>query len=116
MLNLSILRLGYALALAVILYAALSPHPPTEGFGWDKLNHMAAFFALAAGARMLWPHLSALRLIVLLTILGAGIELLQLAMHMGRDGDWLDLAADIVATVAGTIVGSLARRVVTRRS
>ncbi|WP_156839278.1 VanZ family protein [Novosphingobium aquimarinum] len=111
-----ILRLGYALALAFILYEALSPHPPTNGFHWDKLNHMAAFFALAAGAKMLWPRLSALRLIALLTVLGAGIEILQLTMHLGRDGDWLDLVADIVATVAGTIVGTLARRLVTKLS
>ena len=41
--HVSILRAGYALALAFILYAALAPTAPTDGFTSDKLNHMAAF-------------------------------------------------------------------------
>jgi membrane associated rhomboid family serine protease len=113
--HVSILRAGYALALAFILYAALAPTAPTDGFTSDKLNHMAAFFVLAAGARILWPGASALRLILLLILLGAGIELMQMAMGLGRQGDWLDLAADIVATLAGVIVGSLAGRLLAGR-
>lgn len=111
----SILRVGYAFALAFILYAALAPTPPTDGFTSDKINHMAAFFVLAAGARILWPGASALWLILLLTVLGGGIELLQMAMGLGRQGDWADLAADVVATIAGIVVGSLLRHLIAKR-
>ena len=45
------LALGLALLLVIVSYLALSPAPPhVLDTGWDKLNHVSAFVALAFAA------------------------------------------------------------------
>lgn len=53
-------RLVLAVAMLTITWLALTPQPDAPGLGWDKLNHLAAFFVLAALAEAGWPERAAL--------------------------------------------------------
>jgi VanZ family protein len=91
---------------AAVLYLALTPMPPRElSFGWDKVNHAAAFTALtvagvfAAGSSrrtLLWMLLG-------IFALGGAIEILQLFVP-GRSSEWADLLADAVGMCVGLAV------------
>ena len=83
---------------------ALSPAPylpPLEILNWwDKAQHAIGFGTLAVLAALAYPHVSKLRLGVLLCLQGVAIEVLQ---HWGgyRFGDWQDALADAVGVVLG---------------
>lgn len=99
------LQICYFSLLALILFLALSPDVSVmAGSENDKVNHFAAFFTLALFARLLWPRAHVLLPFVWLTALGAGIEVLQGVMGLGRDADWRDLAVNVAATVAGLML------------
>jgi VanZ family protein len=104
----TLFRILFWLLLAIILAISLMPtgDAPTV-FANDKLNHGLAFFTLSLMARLLWNRTHAAVLFVLLMALGGGIELLQLAMGFGRDADWMDFAADVVAIVLGLLAGKI---------
>ena len=106
--TLNIFRILFWLLLGIILAISLMPaaDAPTV-FAYDKLNHGLAFFTLSLMARLLWPRTNAAFLLVLLMVFGGGIELLQFSMGLGRDADWMDFAADIVAIVLGLLAGKL---------
>jgi VanZ family protein len=74
--------------------------PPTL-VGWDKLDHAAAFAALALLARCGWPGTA--RWIVASLALGYGIaiELAQATAAVGRVASVSDVAADAVGIVIG---------------
>ncbi|NCN85536.1 MAG: VanZ family protein [Sphingomonadales bacterium] len=104
----TISRILFWLLLGTILVISLMPatDAPTV-FADDKLNHILAFFTLSLMARLLWTRTHAAILFVLLMALGGGIELLQLSMGFGRDADWWDFVADIVAILLGMLAGKL---------
>ena len=89
---------------------ALSPPtylPPLEVFSWwDKAQHAIGFGALAVLAALAYPHVSKLRMGVLLCLQGVTIEVLQ---HWGglRFGDWQDAVADAVGVVLGLGLAAL---------
>lgn len=90
--------------LVLTLNESLERHPPAVfEMTSDKIVHAVGYFGLAmwfAGitrARR-YPLVGAL-----LIAFGGVIELLQGAMHNGRQAEWLDLAADSVG-----VVGALA--------
>ena len=95
----------WCLAGAALLLALIPAEGPESGYPIDKLNHILAFFVLSSLARILWPGSGTLRLLMLLICFGAGIELLQLAMAVGRNAEWGDFGADVIATVAGLLFG-----------
>ncbi|MBQ0771939.1 MAG: hypothetical protein KBT59_08830 [Sphingomonadales bacterium] len=103
-----IFRLFFWLLLGIILAVSIMPagDAPTV-FANDKLNHGLAFFTLSMMARLLWMRTNGAVLFVLLMAFGGGIELLQLSMGFGRDADWWDFAADIVAILLGILAGKL---------
>ncbi|MXO60039.1 teicoplanin resistance protein VanZ [Altererythrobacter salegens] len=70
-------------------------------FASDKLNHMLAFFVLASFAKSLWPRKKLLTIFGLLALYGGLIEVIQWAMGFGRDADWVDFLADVVAICFG---------------
>ena len=86
---------------------ALSPAPylpPMEILNWwDKAQHAIGFGTLAVLAALTYPHVSKLRLAVLLCLQGVAIEVLQ---YWGgfRFGDWEDAVADAVGVVLGLLV------------
>lgn len=113
----TISRTLFWLLLGAILVISLMPatEAPTV-FADDKLNHILAFFTLSLMARLLWTRTNAAILLVLLMVFGGGIELLQLSMGFGRDADWMDFAADIVAIVLGILAGKLLWSMKSKRS
>lgn len=95
------------LALAVtVSFLALAPSlPPSVGTGWDKLNHIIAFAALAVSACRGFSGSAWATVVALLAVLAFGvlIELLQLLVE-GRSAERGDLLADALGTGAGTLL------------
>jgi VanZ family protein len=103
----------FALLLVVaVSYLALTPAPPKDvDFGWDKLNHIVAFTALAFSACLSYPASRRTRLLLLCGLLayGGSIELLQ-TLVPNRSAEWGDLLADAVGIVFGAVVAALVLR------
>jgi VanZ family protein len=82
---------------------ALLPHPPRlPGDPSDKIQHIVAFLTLGLLGSFAFPRLSAIRLIVGLSLFGALIEAGQAIPALHRDSDPLDWVADTVA--AGVVL------------
>jgi VanZ family protein len=99
-------RWALLLLAALITVLAVVPAPPRQmDLGWDKLNHVAAFAALAVCAVFGWRSSRAARLLVLLALLafGAAIELMQLQLP-NRAGEWTDLGADAIGIGLGALL------------
>ena len=100
------------LLLVLVAWLALTPRPPPElSLGWDKLNHGAAFVALAFCAWLgqgAHPRRRGLALLALLAY-GGLIEVAQW-FGPGRSGEWADLLADAVGLAIGTSLARLALR------
>ncbi len=95
--------------LGVISWLALTPAPPPRAdLGWDKLNHLAAFAALAVVA-VLGRTGSSVRVGAALLAYGGLIEVLQSFMPP-RVGEWPDLIADGVGIALGLLLVAAARR------
>ena len=91
---------------AVVAVLALTPAPPQQlSLGWDKLNHLAAFAALAVCAVFGYRGSVALRLCVLSALLayGGAIELLQ-QLVPNRSAEWHDLLADGIGIGVGALL------------
>lgn len=102
-------QLLYFLLVAALLVIALAPQIlAPAGTPNDKVNHILAFFTLAFFGRLLWRDTRAVVLIGWLALFGGAIEILQAATDFGRDGDWLDFAADMAAVFAGLAAARLA--------
>jgi hypothetical protein len=90
-----------ALFWAAALFAlvmALLPHPPqVPGNPNDKVQHVIAFATLGLLGWLAYPRLSAVRLIIALSLFGAFIEVAQAIPVLHRDSDPLDWLADTVA-------------------
>ena len=98
------------LALLVVAVGSLTltPAPPAAiDFGWDKLNHVLAFSALAFSASLSCPALRRMRLLLHFMLFGYGglIEVLQLFVP-GRACEWGDLFADSVGIVLGAVLAA----------
>jgi VanZ family protein len=101
----------WALLLLAMLVAVLAvvPAPPRQmDLGWDKLNHVTAFAALAVCAIFGWRSSRAARLAVLLALLafGGAIELVQRQLP-NRSGEWSDLGADDIGIGLGALLALL---------
>jgi len=111
-------RIILMLLVIVVGYLALTPAPPKSiNLGWDKLNHLAAFAALA-GAGCLGFSASRRRQVVILLGLfayGGAIEICQLFVP-GRSCEWGDLLADAVGIACGTLVAAYLARVAVKPS
>jgi len=104
----------WLLALLVVAVAllALTPAPPVElGVGWDKLNHVLAFTALALCAALGYRTPRALQLVMLAALLGFGglIEVLQQYVP-NRSAEWGDLRADAIGIGIGALVAACVLR------
>lgn len=98
---------------AVVGWLALQPAPPASiSLGWDKLNHGAAFTALAFSAWLGHAGSTRRRLVALLALWAYGglIEVVQ-SWLPPRQGDWADLLGDTVGLLLGTALAwALLRR------
>jgi len=105
--------LKYVLWLAVLtaLVFALWPQAPdAPGSPSDKLQHFTAFFTLAVLGGLAYPRLPLLRLLVILSVFGALIEVAQLFPAINRYADSADLLVDVIAATLGVLVVALVRR------
>lgn len=95
-------RLLYFAMVAAILAIAIAPQIDVPvGTPHDKVNHIIAFFTLAFFAKLLWPERRIWIKALWLAGFGAVIEILQGVMAAGREADWSDFVADVVAIAAG---------------
>ena len=110
---------------AFILVSTLTPAdsmPPTphwELLAFDTAAHASVFAVLAvlatfsARRQRWWPKLRmrAFRTVLVTAIgLGAAIEVLQMWMDLGRNGEWSDIFSDALGVVAGTTLMWFTRR------
>ena len=98
-------RLAFWPALAFALVMAVLPKPPSlpiDDLG-DKFAHMLAFFTLTLLAGMGWPRSAMLRWAIGLSVIGAGIEVVQMIPFLHRDSDWRDWVADSAAILVATV-------------
>jgi VanZ family protein len=107
-------RLLFWPALLFALTMAVLPKPPQlpgPDLG-DKVQHMLAFFTLTVLAGVGWPRLTLVRAVLWLSLIGAGIELVQAVPTLYRDSDWRDWVADTVAIFAALVPVALFRRMI----
>ena len=96
--------------IVAVSWLALSPHPPPSvDFGWDKLNHILAFTALAFCATLGSQASRGVRILLLSALLAFGglIEVLQLFVP-GRSSEWGDLLADSLGIACGVCIAACA--------
>lgn len=101
-------RTALVLLFIAVAYLALTPTPPANvDLGWDKLNHVAAFAALAFAARLGFPDTRRGRKLSLwgLFSYGAAIEIVQLFVP-GRAAEWGDLFADSIGIACGALLAA----------
>lgn len=98
-------RLAFWPALVFALVMAVLPKPPelpTDELG-DKFHHMVAFFTLTVLAGGGWPRFPVVRLVFAFSLLGVGIEVVQLIPALHRTADWRDWMADSLAILAALV-------------
>ncbi|MEV8645374.1 hypothetical protein AB0V79_27185 [Mesorhizobium ciceri] len=99
-------QVAFVVALTVVLVLALLPLPRLKDFGidvgfhYDKLNHGTAFAVLIFLGSLGWPERK-ITLLIVLTFVGAGIEVLQGLTLIARDVDVLDWVADCIGLACG---------------
>ncbi|MCX7285126.1 MAG: teicoplanin resistance protein VanZ [Novosphingobium sp.] len=76
----------------------------------DKVQHMLAFFTLTLLAGVGWPRLGLVRAALWLSLVGAGIEVVQAIPALHRDSDWRDWVADSLAIIAALVPVAVFRR------
>lgn len=106
------LRLAlYALACAILLYMTLAPSRDVPGAEliWDKAAHSLAW-AVLTGSGLLLSTKRRWAIGVFAFLFGAGIEVLQTVLPLGRDGEWQDLVADSTGIVLAFLIWALIRR------
>jgi glycopeptide antibiotics resistance protein len=83
-------------------------------FGWDKLEHIAAFVTLTVLGRFAYPGLARVWLFAVLSGFGIAIELMQMIEILNRSASPYDVGANTVGILAGlaaaAITGWAARR------
>lgn len=102
-----------ALLVVVVGYLALTPYPPAGiDTGWDKLNHVLAFTALAFSASLSCPTSPGARRLLLCALLayGGAIEIAQ-SFVPGRSAEWGDLLADALGIASGAVIAAVVVRV-----
>ena len=96
-----------ALLLVIVSWLAFrSGATPGPSIGWDKLDHCAAFAALALNAVLVWRYERAAGIAVALGAYGVLIELVQTQIP-GRSGEVADVLADVLGITIGLALAGL---------
>lgn len=108
MLPLRYRRLWIALSvvlLAAVVFASLQPNlGPRVPANFDKVEHLAAYFALAVWFTGLVVRDRYWKVVVGLLALGASIEVLQGLMDIGRSAEWPDMIANTLGIGLGLLI------------
>ncbi|MBC7956337.1 MAG: VanZ family protein [Cytophagales bacterium] len=100
--------------MCIVCYLAFTPQPPRElDFGWDKLNHAAAFVALTLAGCFGFPGSRRTVLGVLLAMLALGV-LIEIVQYFvpGRSSEWADLGADAIGMALGATLALVTLKLV----
>jgi hypothetical protein len=89
------IALAFSLAKAFVL-----PRKMLRIFHWDKAEHFLAFYILTLLAAAAFPRRPLWAVAVALSLLGAGIEVVQALPIVSRDSDFWDWFADTLAIMA----------------
>jgi hypothetical protein len=92
-------RLAFWAAAAFAFVMAVLPQPPGLAVS-DKLQHITAFLVITGLGCAAYPRMPRARLLLAMIAFGGVIELVQLVPELGRDGEWSDWLADILAVAA----------------
>lgn len=96
-------RFSFFLLLFIIEFLALTSKPvETLSTGWDKLNHVLAFFTLSLFLSLFFSFSYKVRILLLLAY-GIQIELVQ-TLTPTRFFSFADIAADILGILLGIFV------------
>lgn len=91
-----------AVVVGSLLPARALPTAPFDGF--DKVEHVFGYALLSAYAVMLFARLrTQLRVAVGLVVLGIGLEFAQAGWTSSRSGDPVDVLANLVGVLAGSL-------------
>lgn len=101
--------------LTALVFALLPRPPQIPGNPTDKAQHILAFATLTALALAAWPRTGWPLIALGLAAFGAFIELAQLIPALGREGSWLDFAADCGAVAVVLAIGAPLRQLVLHR-
>lgn len=95
---------AFVLCLLAILFLSLAPADATPApFLWgDKVRHALAYFVLTGLGLLAFGPRPVLLLAIL--SLGAGVEIAQALMGLGREGDLLDLLANLSGEAAALLI------------
>lgn len=105
-----LVRMFFAIAFSSILFLALKPQPVPEAFSQaDKLYHFLAFGVLSGMMLLAWPRMRWWQVVLVLAMLGAGIDVLQ-SFEPNRQASLADWLADMAGVGAGLLPGLLLRR------
>jgi len=92
------IALAFSLTKAFVL-----PRKMFRIFHWDKAEHFLAFYILTLLAAAAFPRRPLLSIAVALSLLGAGIEVVQALPIISRDSDFWDWFADTLAIAAALL-------------
>lgn len=105
-------KAAFCALLVIVSWLALTPQPPhAMDTGWDKLNHLLAFAALALAGRYGFPgsHVRALAVAAALLGFGIAIEWLQ-SFVPSRSSELNDVLADAIGIALGLLAAAVVRR------
>ncbi len=92
-------------AIAVVLLMSLRPSVSAGGMAhMDKILHFGAYAVLSGLARLGWSRLWGGWIFLGFAVLGAGIEIAQHTMNLGRTGSLADAAANIAGAAVALII------------
>jgi VanZ family protein len=104
--ELRLARLWWAIGWAMVLFITVSCLEPARYVPnlhiWDKAEHALAFFGMTMWFGGLVRRSRYPLIAVAMVLFGAGIEIAQGEMKLGRDEDFRDLVADSVGIAVAT--------------
>ena len=100
----------WAAAVFAFVMAVLPHPPPVPGHPNDKVQHIMAFATLALLGSFAYPRIALIKLLILLSLFGAFIEVVQAIPELHRDSDVLDWLADTIAAAAVLLLVYWGRR------
>ncbi len=90
-------QLTFIAAVLVITYNSLIPtHPSDAPKYFDKVMHLGAYFVLTGLFAFAFPRTKLLTIFLVVSIYGAGIEVLQGTLAEGRTASLADLLANLI--------------------
>jgi VanZ family protein len=106
--DLRLARFWWSVGWAIVIYITISCLEPPRYVPnlhlWDKAEHALAFFGMSVWFGGLVRRSRYLLIAVLMLLFGAGIEIAQGAMQLGRDEDVMDWVADAVGIACALFV------------